>query len=113
MLAIPSIAHHDPRCASPDVQICVDTELDQSSRLNLLCVDSRSEIPLKTNVQWLKDGALHIMDSTGRIRKQGARLIFESVLISDEGNWTCSNGSLSPPFKLFGECGYVQLLTYT
>ena len=107
MMAIPSIALHDPRCNSPDVQICVDIELDQSGRLNLVCVDSRSEIII-TAVQWHKDGALHIMDSTGRIRKQGGKLIFENVLISDEGNWTCSNGSLSPPFKLFGECGYVH-----
>ena len=112
MMAIPSIAHHDSRCNSPDVQICVDSysEQDQSGRIDLLCVDSRSEIPLTTDVQWLKDGVLH-MDSTGRIRKQGGRLIFESVLISDEGDWTCSNGSLSPPFKLYGECGLIICTT--
>ena len=104
MMAISSIAHHDSRCDAPDVQICVDSERDQNGKLNLLCVDSRREIHLTGEVQWLKNGALH-MDSTGRIRKQDARLIFENVLISDEGSWTCSNGSLSPPFKLYGECG--------
>jgi hypothetical protein len=108
MMAIPSIAHHDPRCESANVQICVDSEVDQTNggRLILVCVDSsRGETPLTTDVQWLKDGSLHV-DST-RIYKQGARLIFNEILVSDEGNWTCSNGSLSPPFKLYGECGYV------
>ena len=106
MMAIPSIARHDSRCNSPGVQICIadDSERDQNGKLNLLCVDSRSEMHLTGEVQWLKDGALQV-DSTGRIRKHGARLIFENILISDEGNWSCSNGSLSPPFKLFGECG--------
>ena len=72
-------------------------------KLNLVCVDSRAERALNTDVQWLKNGALH-MNSTC-IRRQRERLIFEEVLVSDEGNWTCSNGSLSPPFKLYGECG--------
>ena len=106
-----SIAHHDPRCNPANVQVCVDRELDQSNRLNLVCVDSREERPLTTNVQWLKNGALH-MDST-RIHRQRERLIFEEALISDEGNWTCSNGSLSLPFKLYGECGYVATQAYT
>ena len=103
MMAIPSIAHHNSRCDAPDVQICVDSERDQNGRFNLLCVDSRREMHLTGEVQWHKNGALHT-DSTGRIHKQDARLIFENILISDEGNWTCSNGSLSPPFKLYGEC---------
>ena len=46
------------------------------------------------------------MNST-RIRRQRERLIFEEVLVSDEGIWTCSNGSLSQTFKLYGECGCV------
>ena len=104
-MAISSIAHHDPSCNPANVQVCVDSELDQSNRLNLVCVDSRGERPLTTDVQWHKNGALHI-DST-RIHRQRERLIFEKVLVSDEGNWTCSNGSLSPPFKLYGECGCV------
>ena len=105
MMAISSIAHHNPRCLHESVQVCVDSELDQANRLNLVCVDSRKERALTTNVQWHKDGALHT-DST-RIYRQRERLIFDEVLISDEGNWTCSNGSLSPPFKLYGMCGYV------
>ena len=96
------IAHHDPRCNPANVQVCVDSELDQSNRLNLVCIDSRAEWALTTDVQWHKDGALHT-DST-RIHRQRERLIFEEVLVSDEGNWTCSNGSLSQPFKLYGEC---------
>ena len=97
-----SIAHHDPRCNPADVQVCVDSELDQSNRLNLVCVDSRGERPLTTDMLWHKNGALHI--NSTRIRRQRERLIFKEVLVSDEGNWTCSNGSLSPPFKLYGEC---------
>ena len=101
-----SIAHHDPRCNPAEgVQVCVDSELDQNNRLNLVCVESRGERPLPTDVQWHKNGALH-MDST-RIHRQRERLIFEEVLVSDEGNWTCSNGSLSPEFTLYGECGNV------
>ena len=85
-----SIAHHDSRCnPALDVQICVDHELDHGGRLNLVCVDSREERPLTTDVQWLKNGVIHT-DSM-RIYKEGARLIFEEVLVSDEGNWTCSN----------------------
>ena len=105
-----SIAHHDPRCnPALNVQVCVDSELDQSNRLNVVCVDSREKGPLTTDVQWYKDGALH-MEST-RIHRQRERLIFEEVLVSDEGIWTCSNGSLSPPFKLYGEwlCSYISL----
>ena len=98
-----SIAHHDDRCnPAPNVRICVDHELDKSNRLNLVCVDSRGERPLTTNVQWDKDGVIH-MDST-RVHSMGERLIFEEVLVSDEGTWRCSNGSLSPPFELYGEC---------
>ncbi len=113
MMAIPSIAHHDPRCLSADVQICVDSEED-NGRLTLICVDSSNEfeLPLGTDVQWQKDGVLVRMDST-RIHKQLDRLIFDEVLLSDEGNWTCSKGSLSPPFKLYGECGYVATSVHT
>ena len=104
--AISSNAHHDPRCNPAEgVQVCVDSELDQNNRLNLVCVESRGERPLPTDVQWHKNGALHT-DST-RIHRQRERLIFEEVLLSDEGNWTCSNGSLSPQFTLYGECGNV------
>ena len=107
LTATPSIAHHDSLCNPADVQVCVDSERDQSNRLNLVCVDSRRERPLLTDVQWHKDGALHV-DST-RIHRQRERLIFEEVIVSDEGNWTCSNGSLSPRFTLYGECGYVAV----
>ena len=97
-----SIAHHDPRCNPANVQVCVDSKLDHSNRLNLVCVDSRGERPLTTDVVWHKNGALHT--NSTRIHRQRERLIFEEVLVSDEGNWICSNGSLSPPFKLYGEC---------
>ena len=43
-----SIAHHDPRCNSANVQVCVDSELDLSNRLNFVCVESREERPLPT-----------------------------------------------------------------
>ena len=108
--AISSNAHHDPHCNPANVQVCVDSEEDPSKRLNLVCVESRGERPLATDVQWHKNGTLH-MDST-RIHRQRARLIFEEVLVSDEGNWTCSNGSLSPQFTLYGECGNVATWHY-
>ena len=98
-----SIAHHDPRGnLALRVQVCVDHELDHRGRVNLVCVESEAERPLNTNVLWQKNDVIH-SDST-RVHSQRERLIFENVLVSDEGNWTCSNGSLSPPFKLFGEC---------
>ena len=107
-----SLAPHDPRCnADLNVQVCVDHELDSSGRLNLRCVDSRGERSLTTNVVWHKNGFLHT-DST-RVHKGGnSLLIFEELLVSDEGNWTCSNGSLSPPFKLYGKCVHVCVCTY-
>ena len=90
------ITHHDNRCnPALNVQICVDHELDQNSRLNLVCVDSRTERPLTTNATWHKNGVVHT-DSM-RVHRERERLIFEQVLVSDEGNWTCSNGSLCPP----------------
>ena len=103
VMVLTSIAHHDARCnPALDVQICVDHELDQNNRLNLVCVDSREERRLTTDLQWHKNGVIHT-DST-RIHREGARLIFEEVFVSDEGNWTCSNGSLSPPSVFYGKC---------
>ena len=107
-----SIAHHDPRCnPALHVQVCVDHELDGRGRLNLRCVESRAERPFTTNVLWRKNNVLHI-DST-RVHSQGERLIFEEVLISDEGNWTCSNGSLSPPFIFYGKLKYGCVAIHT
>ena len=68
---------------------------------HLVCVDGRRGFPLDTDVVWHKNGVLH-SDST-RIHSEGNRLIFEELLASDEGNWTCSNGSLSPPYILYGK----------
>ena len=100
----PSIAHHDPHCnPALNVQVCVAHEMDRGRRI-LRCVESREDRPLSTDVVWHKNGVIH-MEST-RVHKEGAgdRLVFEQLLVSDEGNWTCSNGSLSPPFKLYGKC---------
>ena len=80
-----SIALHDPRCnPALNVQVCVDREIDTRGRRILRCVDSRAENPLFTDVVWHKNGVL--TEST-RVHKEGAgdRLIFEELLVSDEG----------------------------
>ena len=110
----PSIAHHDHRCnPALDVQVCVDHELDSRQKLNLLCVESRAERPLTTDVVWHKNGVIH--EESTRVHKEGtgSRLVFEELLVSDEGNWTCSNGSLSPTFKLYGKSMFVCAVLYT
>ena len=58
-----------------------------------------------TSVTWLKNDVHYIPDGN-RVHAQGGLLVFDELLVSDEGNWTCTNGSRatdrSPEFQLYG-----------
>lgn len=114
-----SIAHHDPRCNPENTKVCVDSEME-GDKISLRCVDSRRERTLPYQVTWLKNSEVYQTDD--RVHDEDHphhRLVFEEVRISDEGNWTCSNGSLSPEFKFYGSlCTHsliisVCILKYT
>ena len=97
-----SIAHHDPQCNPENTKVCVDSEIEGGKR-SLRCVESRQERTLPNPVTWLKNNeVIQIDDRVHTEDHLHHRLVFEEVLMSDEGNWTCSNGTQSPEFKFYG-----------
>ena len=97
-------ANHDPRCNPDDgVKVCIAAENSPNVALMLRCVESGLfDILIGTRVTWLKNGQLFEPDDD-RVYLQNNQLIFEELLVSDEANYKCSNGSLSPPYILYGK----------
>ena len=97
-------ASHDPRC-NPDlgVRVCVVAEYPVGAVLKLQCVENEAlDLPITTPVTWLRNGQLFDPDGI-RVHRRSNQLVFDKLLVSDEANWTCSNGSSSPPYQLFGK----------
>ena len=71
----------------------------------LKCVECIAGQDLRTEVTWTKNNRTYTPDSNDpRVQKQLSDLIFRELLISDEGHYTCSNGSMSQEYVLYGEC---------
>ena len=70
----------------------------------LRCVRNElADDPIDTAVTWLKNDQVYEPDGTRVQLRHDNELVFTELLVSDEANWTCSDGSRSPNYRLFGE----------
>ena len=95
------LANHDPRCTGD--RACVAAERVSDNEFVLRCVRNDLDVPIKTAVTWLKNDQVYEADRTRVRLRHDNELVFTELLVSDEANWTCSDGRQSPDYRLFGE----------